>query len=220
MKVECIKKRYRKKEVLNGISFEASKGQCIGIMGGNGSGKSTLLSILAGVIKPDSGRVTTGRIGSDDICKIKIPCVGFVPQGTPLIEELTAYDNLRLWYNKSDMEISLKRGVLKTLGISGFLNVAVHKMSGGMKKRLSIGCVMGCNPDILLLDEPGAALDLLCKERIFEFLTDFKSDGGIVVLVTHDVYELPLCDKLYILKNGVLKPCLFDGDIHSLAGRL
>lgn len=89
-----------------------------------------------------------------------------------------------------------------------------------MKKRLAIGCAVAHKPKILLLDEPSAALDLICKARISNYLLDFKANGGIILLATHDIQELPLCDELYILKNGVLNPYTFDGNINKLAGSL
>jgi len=220
MKIKNIQKKYSKKQVLKGVSFEAQKGQCIGILGGNGSGKSTLLSILSGVLKPNDGRFLHNGHDLMRNQKIRSSLVGYVPQNTPLLEELTAYDNLRLWYDEPSLEKSLTSGVLAMLGIGEFLKVPVSKMSGGMKKRLAIGCSVSHNPEILLLDEPSAALDLLCKERISNYLLDYKSQGGIVILATHDVQELPLCDKLYILKDGVLTPYEFDGNVHKLVGRL
>ncbi|MBR3934722.1 MAG: ABC transporter ATP-binding protein [Clostridia bacterium] len=220
MRIEHIKKSYSGKTVLKDVSFEASKGQCIGILGGNGSGKSTLLSILAGVQKSDKGNFFLNGYDFKNSSKKLLSQVGYVPQNTPLLEELSAFDNLRLWYDESSLEKSLHSGVLAMLGVGDFLKVPVHKMSGGMKKRLAIGCAVGHNPEVLLLDEPSAALDLLCKERISNYLLDFKSRGGIIVLATHDVQELPLCDKLYILKDGYLEPYVFDGNVHRLAGKL
>ena len=169
MKVEHIKKSYSGNAVLKDISFEAVPGMCIGILGGNGSGKSTLLSILAGIQKHNGGRFEFDGADLLKNPKLRSELVGYVPQNTPLIEELSAYDNLRLWYLPDDMETSLDKGVLAMLGIGEFLKVPVCKMSGGMKKRLAIGCAVAHNPKILLLDEPGAALDLLCKERISNY---------------------------------------------------
>ena len=220
MKTENIKKNYGKKQVLKGISFGASTGECIGILGVNGSGKSTLLNILAGIGKCDSGDFSYNGINLFKNTKKRSEVVGYVPQSTPLLEELSARDNLRLWYDQGQMEKSLKSGVLAMLGIADFIKVPVCKMSGGMKKRLAIGCAVAHNPKILLLDEPSAALDLVCKERISNYLLDFKKQGGIVILATHDVQELPLCDKLYILKNGVLEEYNYDGNIHRLVGLL
>ena len=220
MKIENIQKKYGKNAVLNGVTFEATEGLCVGILGGNGSGKSTLFSILAGVSKPNGGKFLYDGVDLLKNSKKREELVGYVPQSTPLIEELTAYDNLRLWYEKDDMEKALNTGVLAMLGIKEFLKVPVYKMSGGMKKRLAIGCSVAHNPKILLLDEPSAALDLVCKERISNYLKEYKKSGGIILLATHDVQELPLCDKLYILKNGVLEAFEFDGNLHKLVGRL
>lgn len=221
---EHIKKTYRrgKKIVLRDISFTAEPGQCIGILGANGCGKSTLLSILSGVQNADSGTFFYGEknLLNKDIAIRKQ--IGYVPQENPLIEELSAYDNLQLWYCDSalDLETELKQGVLAMLGIPEFLHVKVSRMSGGMKKRLSIGCAVADNPEILLLDEPGAALDLICKERIDVYLKNCKTDGKIIFLATHEEREIELCDKIYILKNGVLSELEYDGNIHHLAGLL
>lgn len=220
MKIEHIKKSYGKHDVLLDISLEAKQGECIGILGGNGSGKSTLLNILSGIFKPDSGAFTFDGINLLKKSKQRSQILGYVPQNTPLIEELTAKDNLKLWYSNEDMQKELKTGVLGMLGIDAFLTTPVHKMSGGMKKRLAIGCAVAHKPKILLLDEPSAALDLTCKARISNYLLDFKKNGGIILLATHDVQEIPLCDKLFILKKGVFTPYMFDGNINRLAGSL
>ena len=146
--------------------------------------------------------------------------LGLVPQKPPLFEELTAKDNLLLWYDKAEMERELNGGVLNMLGIDAFLKVPVSKMSGGMKKRLSIGCAVAHHPKILLLDEPSAALDLICKERIANYLLEYKSRGNTVLLATHDANEISLCDELYILKNGKAVPFVYEGNIHRLVGQL
>ena len=221
MVIEQIKKNYKNKIVLKNISFNAKPGQCIGILGGNGSGKSTLLSILAGVSKADGGIFTFDGENLLINSKKRAELIGYVPQNTPLLEELTAWDNLRLWYSSvSLLKNDLKSGVLAMLGINDFIKTPVHKMSGGMKKRLSIGCAVAHNPKILLLDEPSAALDLICKQRITNYLSDFKANGGIVLLATHDLQEIPLCDQLYILKDGVVNSYEYDGNVHRLVGNL
>jgi ABC-2 type transport system ATP-binding protein len=222
MKIEIkgIAKKFGKKEVLKDISFTATNGKCIGILGGNGCGKSTLLSILAGIQNCDKGSfLYEGK----DLFKFsyqRSQIVGYVPQGTPLIEELNAKDNLLLWYDKETLKDELENGVLKMLGIGEFLNVPVSKMSGGMKKRLSIGCAISKHPPLLLLDEPMAALDLACKQEISEYLNKHKASGGIIILVTHDVLELKLCDECYIIKDGLTSPFDFDGNIEKLVKSL
>lgn len=207
LKVENIKKKYGKQEVLKEASFSCNVGQCIGIVGVNGSGKSTLLSILSGIQKADAGSVfmrgkdilrDKGYIGKN---------IGYVPQENPLIEDLSVMDNLRLWYCDSpyNLEEEIKAGFLKTLGINDFKRKTVKKLSGGMKKRVSIAIALHNAPELLLLDEPGAALDLMAKKIIRDYLKEYISDGGTVVIVTHDEEELDLCDEIYAVAEGRLK---------------
>jgi ABC-2 type transport system ATP-binding protein len=210
LEIKDIVKKYSKKTILNGVSLIAEGGACMGILGGNGCGKSTLLSILAGLSRADSGSLTTEKDGGKAV-------IGYVPQGTPLMEELSARDNLRLWYSSDDLKRELEDGVLKMLGVDAFLKVPVRKMSMGMKKRLSIGCAVYGNPDILLLDEPTAALDIVCKERIYAYIEHFRNKGGLVLFVTHDIHEFELCDKCYVMSGGVLTEYEYEGDIHKLA---
>lgn len=225
IEIEHLKKSFcrGKKEVLADISLTAQGGECIGILGANGCGKSTLLSIIAGIQKADSGSFRINETAYPISGKRKnIPQIGYVPQECPLIPELNALDNLKLWYCTSplSLEEELQTGVLAILGIPDFLKTPVEKMSGGMKKRLSIGCAVAKNPRLLLLDEPGAALDLICKEHIEVYLKHFKQKGNLILLATHEEREIALCDRLFLLKNGILNPLEYDGNIHQLAGKL
>lgn len=220
IEIKHIAKKFKKKQVLQDICLTAEGGTCIGILGANGSGKSTFLSILAGIQGCDAGQFLWEDVDLLKNTKKRTELVGYVPQGTPLIEELSARDNLLLWYDKKSMEQELSDGVLNLLGIGDFLNVTVSKMSGGMKKRLSIGCAMAKKPPILLLDEPTAALDLSCKQSIAAYLRHYKQTGGLLLLTTHDVMELDLCDAWYIIRDGVLVPFAYDGDVQKLVESL
>ena len=220
IEIQSIAKRYRNKEVLRDVCFSAKSGECIGILGNNGTGKSTLLSILAGVQASDSGAFLYEGRDLFRYPKQRSQLVGYVPQGTPLIEELTAWDNLRLWYDTGTLRQELNQGFLAMLGIGEFIRTPVSKMSGGMKKRLSIGCAIAQKPPVLLLDEPMASLDLPCKQRISRYLQKHKEAGGILLLATHDVMELALCDKWYILKGGALTPFQYDGNLQTVVDSL
>lgn len=220
VQIEHIVKSYKGKQVLRDVSLSAQGGQCIGILGSNGSGKSTLLSILAGVLRQDSGAFLCDGKNLLADPALRAEYVGYVPQGTPLIEELSAWDNLLLWYDRKALRAELDSGVLKILGIGEFLKTPVSRMSGGMKKRLSIGCAMAKRPPILLLDEPTAALDLACKQSIADYLRRYQRSGGLLILTTHDVLELELCDAWYILKDGVLVPFVYDGNVSKLVESL
>ena len=214
--IQNIRKGYRNKPVLQDVSFAAKSGDCVGVLGGNGTGKSTLLRTLAGVIRADAGQFLWNEFDLLRDEARRSAFVGYVPQGTPLLQELTAKDNLRLWYDGAALEQSLDSGVLKLLGVDQFLTTPVYKMSGGMKKRLSIGCAVAHDPRILLMDEPSAALDLVCKEQILQYLATFRRRGGIVILSTHDVQEINVCSARYMLRDGMASLYPYDGDVKQL----
>ena len=217
-----INKKYKNKTVLKDVSLSAQEGKMIGILGVNGSGKSTLLSILAGVLDADSGKMMyrdTDLLEKNNR-KHRSSIVGYVPQANPLIEELTAWDNLLLWCDRETVKRELSDGLLAMLGIDEFIKVPVFKMSGGMKKRLSIGCTVVNRPQILLLDEPCASLDIVCKDSIYNYYDNYLAGGGTIFLATHELEEIERCDKCYIINEGIVSEYNFDNDIHKLAGLL
>ncbi len=215
-----IRKSYGKRCVLRGVSFAAERGEAVGIIGANGSGKSTLLRVLAGILKPNAGEFLWE---GSDLLRSRAALertVAYVPQGTPLIEELSALDNLRLWYDRETLRASLEGGMLRELGIQDFLRVPASRLSGGMRKRLTIGCAISRDPQILLLDEPTAALDLAARERLLDYFSSFCARGGLILLATHDLRELETCSRCYLLRGGTAAPYVYDGDAHALAREL
>ena len=194
-----IKCGYRRKTVLDHVSFELSPGMCVGIVGINGSGKSTLLSVLAGIRQPLSGSFTC--FGHDLFRERTLfpRMVGYLPQDNPLMEDLTVFDNLKLWYGN---DIPSDADVLKELRIWELISMKVKSLSGGMKRRLSIACAVSENQPVLILDEPASSLDLHQKEIILDFMKSYTLRGGIILLSTHDEQEITSCDSVYYLKNG------------------
>ena len=185
-----------KKTVLTDVNIHAEGGECIGLLGLNGSGKSTLLSAIAGIKKPASGTV---------ICEGKI---GFVTQENALIDELSALDNLRMWtpLSKDDIKKSLTESDVSALKVSEFIDVKVKRMSGGMKKRLALTSVLMEKPDILLLDEPLAGLDIPAKTDILNVIDSYRKGGGIVFVASHAEEVFAHCDKIFVLKDGKCSP--------------
>lgn len=220
IELEGIQKSFGRKKVLENVSLTVSEGSCVGIVGGNGCGKSTLLSVLAGVQKAEEGSFCYRGVDLWKDRALAVKIVGYVPQENSLLEELTAWDNLRMWYDRETLKRELSGGVLAVLGIDSFLKMPVNRMSGGMKKRLSIGCAVAGGAQILLLDEPSAALDLVCKEQIYNYFKQFQAEGGTVFLATHEIQEVELCDQCCILKQGSLKAYEYDGNLHHLVGNL
>lgn len=207
IEVTNIMKKYKKKEVLKGVSFSANKGECIGIIGANGSGKSTLLAILAGAGKADSGSIYFNQQEAIGNSKLYSEYIGYVPQENPIIEELTVKDNLTLWctYAGIKYEDLKKHGSIDFLDLDSVINMTAGKLSGGMKKRLSIAFALCNKQPILVMDEPSAALDLVCKADIYNYMKYYINEGGTILISTHDEAELALCDRLFLLKHGKLK---------------
>ena len=206
IEVKSVAKKYGRHEVLKDVSFYATTGECVGIVGANGCGKSTLLKILSGSIKPDSGSLVYD--GADPLKNVKIfeRLIGYVPQENPLMTQLSVMDNLKFWYCDSSRSLKndLINGAPAMLGISAYADKRVDRLSGGQKKRLSIACALAKQPPVLIMDEPGASLDIVCKEDIKNYLQRYIQSGGTVILTSHEQTELELCSRMYLLKNGTM----------------
>ncbi len=214
--IKGITKKYGKNPILHDVSFIAKEGEEVCIVGKNGSGKTTLLSVLAGIREAEEGAFFLDGIDLFKDTKALVEHVSYVPQDPPLIPELSAKDNLLLRYSKEDMMKSLENGFLKELGIDEFFKTRVHNMSLGMKKRLSIGYALSGDPKILILDEPGASLDLSAKKIVRDFVKNFKAKGGIVIVASHEPDEIRDSDRHFLLKNGKLQQITVGDDLNGL----
>ena len=207
LEVTGLCKSYGKQKILDAVSFTAAPGTCVGIVGSNGCGKTTLLSILAGAVKADQGSIRYRNQEATGSPGVFAREAAYVLQENPLIEELTVRDNLSLWYRGSrrEMERDLAQGPAAMLGIPAMLKKPVARLSGGMKKRLSIACALSNHAGTLILDEPGAALDMECKADIRAYLEQYRKEGGTVILTSHEQSELALCTRMYVLRGGRLE---------------
>lgn len=200
MDFECVnvKKAYGRKRILRGISFEAAGGEIIGFSGDNGCGKSTLLSILAGVERPDHGEV---KLEGRSIYSIRnlTDRIGYVPQTDPLPGELRVSECLKLWSRSRD---DYQR-VTYEYELEDILRMKISRLSGGMRRRVSLACAAASDPDILILDEPTAALDMHYKQLIRSDIRRMAEDGAAVILVSHDYDELNLCNMCYRITDGI-----------------
>ena len=206
LEISGICKSYRRQVILEGVELTVEPGDCVGIVGYNGCGKTTLLSIISGALKADKGSIVFNGRQAVGRPRVFAEEAAYVPQENPLMEELTVRDNLLLWYrgSRKQMVSDLKGGAASMLGVDRMLDRTAGKLSGGMKKRLSIACALSNHAPVLIMDEPGAALDLECKEIIRNYLREYMASGGAVILTSHELAELALCTKMYILKGGVL----------------
>jgi ABC-2 type transport system ATP-binding protein len=175
-----IVKRFGEREALRRVSLQAGRGELVAIIGPNGAGKTTLLSILAGIQKADSGSVSHSP-GE----------VGWVPQQAALYGKLTVAENLRLFARLEkcpDVDGVVERMLAQT-GLGERRDDPVSQLSGGNKQRVNIAIGLLAAPEVLLLDEPSAALDPRQRERLWEFIRALAEQGTTVVYSTHNVQE-------------------------------
>jgi ABC-2 type transport system ATP-binding protein len=175
-----IVKRFGEREALRGVSLQAGRGELVAIIGPNGAGKTTLLSILAGIQKADAGSVSHSP-GE----------VGWVPQQAALYGKLTVGENLRLFARLEkcpDVDGVVERMLAQT-GLGERRDDPVSQLSGGNKQRVNIAIGLLAAPEVLLLDEPSAALDPRQRERLWEFIRALAEQGTTVVYSTHNVQE-------------------------------
>lgn len=218
LKVEALKKSYGKLVAVDGVSLQAGSGEIIGLLGPNGAGKTTTVSMIAGLVRPDSGSVQIeGRPldGDSDPNKRRI---GLVPQDVALFDELTAQENLRLFAALYDLDgTAARRAIGEALDLVGLVDRAqerVKNYSGGMKRRLNLAAALLHDPQILLLDEPTVGVDPQSRNAIFDNLEVLKKRGKTLIYTTHYMEEAErLCDRVIIIDHGKV---VADDTLHGL----
>jgi len=206
-----VQKKYKNEIILEDINFTIEKGQVVGIIGPNGIGKSTTLSLLTGLSK-----VTKGKIKYYDKKDFQSK-IGYVPQKNALYENLSGFDNLSFYYDILGIK-GKKKEKIKAIGryldLENQLDKKVSKYSGGMKRKLDIGAAILNDPEILIMDEPTAGLDIVTRKSILNLVKKLNEEGKTVIFTSHYVNEMKnLCDKVILLKE---KNIIFDGSFNEL----
>jgi ABC-2 type transport system ATP-binding protein len=196
LRAESVGKRYGERDALRDVSFSAAPGELVAVIGPNGAGKTTLLQILAGALRGHDGRVETGA---------RRP--GWVPQQAALYGKLSVAENLRLFARLErvpDVEGAVA-GMLDQTGLADRAGDPVGTLSGGNRQRVNVAIGLLAGPEVLLLDEPSAALDPRQRARLWEFVGGLARTGTTVVYATHDIAEAERhADRLLVLADGEL----------------
>jgi cobalt/nickel transport system ATP-binding protein len=203
---------------LDDVSFDVRRGEKIALLGANGCGKSTLLKILDGLLFPDSGTfeafgqpITEANLEDEQFSMGFRSQVGFIFQNSdaqvfsPTVREEIAFGPLQLGWGKKKVEERIA-DVLGMLDIRDLAERAPFQLSGGQKKRVAIASVLVMNPEVLLFDEPTAALDPRTQQWLIELIVELNTHGKTIVMATHDLDVL----------NVIADRCLVFSEDHRL----
>ena len=191
-KVIEIKKSFKNKEVLKGVSFTVEEGDKVALLGNNGAGKSTLLKIIAGQLQANAGRIETTLDFQTEI--------GMMQQGDILIDDLKVGDLVLLKCYMNQLEDIDIDALLKMVELEDFKNQYVLGLSGGQKRRLSLLLTILNEPRLIFLDEPTTGMDLESVDNFWHLLEEQKFTS---VVVTHDFNQIDhFFTKVLILKDG------------------
>jgi len=199
IKISNVNKTYGKHTILKDVSMEIKPGEIVALVGKNGCGKSTLIQILCGILKPDTAEISYWDKNPLENKKLFKEYIGYVPQDTPLLEELSVKDNLKFWAAGAS---EVDSGVIAQFELSEILNKKTKDLSGGMKRRLAIACTLQRKNKCIVLDEPTSALDIYYQNGIVEWMKAYSDDGGIIIMSTHNESEIAVADVVYILNEG------------------
>ncbi|WP_371930211.1 ABC transporter ATP-binding protein [Bacillus pumilus] len=189
------------------MSFQLKKGESFGLLGPNGAGKSTLIGIMTGLIRAASGTVTIGGKDLNKETKHAQQLIGIVPQEIALYLHLTAKENLMFWgrmYGLKGKELKSRvQETLELIGLEDRANDKVKVFSGGMKRRVNIGCAILHRPKLLIMDEPTVGIDPQSRNHILETVKTLNSEGMTMIYTSHYMEEVEyLCERMAIMDHG------------------
>ncbi|HSI89395.1 MAG TPA: FHA domain-containing protein, partial [Pyrinomonadaceae bacterium] len=198
-------------KLLDAISLSVAPNEFVGVIGPSGAGKSSLIEALNGVRPAGQGNVRVNNLDLYQHFDSLKQAIGYVPQDDIIHRELTVYKTLyyvaklRLSRDVSRSEITtIIDEVLDVTGLSERKNVAVNKLSGGQRKRVSIAVELITKPSVIFLDEPTSGLDPVTEDRIMRLFKQIAESGRTVIMTTHAMENVPLFDKIVILMRGKL----------------
>jgi putative ABC transport system ATP-binding protein len=196
--------------ILKGISLSIGRGEAVGLVGPSGSGKSTLLMTMAGLERPDSGRILVdgtdlSGLDEDGLARFRGRRIGIVFQSFHLVPTMTALENVALPLELADAPDAFARAEaeLAAVGLRDRLSHYPAQLSGGEQQRVAMARALAPDPAIIVADEPTGNLDEATGGSITDLLFSLKRDRGTtLVLVTHDIALARRCDRMVRLRSG------------------
>ena len=203
-------KRSAEKTALQSINLQIKKGSFFGLLGPNGAGKSTIINILAGLVNKTSGVVKIGGIDIDkdqQAAKFKI---GIVPQELVIDPFFNVRETLEIYAGYYGIKKSERRTdeIIEALGLKDKALATPRSLSGGMRRRLLVAKALVHNPEILVLDEPTAGVDVDLRNQLWNYVKKLNQSGTTILLTTHYLEEAEeLCDEIAIINHGQVIAC-------------
>src|SRR5208282_3931247 len=213
-----ISKSYGTRLALDNVSLALRPGEIAGLLGPNGAGKTTTLSILATLLRPDSGRILiNGKPPKTDRRGLG-RTLGLVPQSLALYPTLSAAQNVwhfaRMQGLSHNDAIEHCRRALEEVGLGDRADDPMHSFSGGMKRLLNLACGIVHSPSVLLLDEPTVGVDLQSREQLLALIRHYADAGAGVIYSTHYMEEAErICDRVLLIDRGKL---IAEGDLEKV----
>ena len=222
LQVEHLRKRFGDIQAVDRVSFQVEAGEIYGLLGPNGAGKTTCIAMICGLLRPDDGSVVVDGLDFWSQPTRAQQLMGVVPQEVALYEELSGEDNLIFWGKLAGLSAADARSrsaeLLEALNLTDRRKDIVKNYSGGMQRRINLGCALLHRPKLLLLDEPTVGIDPQARAKILDFVRERAAEGTSILYTTHYLEEAEtLCDRIGILDHGQL---LAEGTLNELQAKL
>lgn len=209
LRAKNIVKKYRKRTVVKGVSFEVNQGEIVGLLGPNGAGKTTSFYMIVGLIQPFSGKIF---LDEEDITSLPVykraqKGIGYLAQEASVFRNLSIEDNLRAVLEMTNYSKQYQKEKLETLisefGLQHIRKSKGNQLSGGERRRTEIARALAIDPKFILLDEPFAGVDPIAVEDIQTIVSKLKEKNIGVLITDHNVHEtLSITDRSYLLFEG------------------
>jgi ABC-2 type transport system ATP-binding protein len=207
-KTYAATKKTEAKIALSGIDLDIPRGSIFGLLGPNGAGKSTLINILAGLVKKSSGSVNIWGFDQDENPRQSRAAIGVMPQELNLDPFFTPGASLDMQAGLYGVPKNQRKTdeILRLIGLEDKADSYARSLSGGMRRRLLLGKALVHSPQILVLDEPTAGVDIALRQMLWDNVRQLNADGMTVILTTHYLEEAQkMCDQIAIIHEGSLR---------------
>ncbi|WP_313339663.1 ABC transporter ATP-binding protein [Sedimentibacter sp.] len=222
LNMENAIKRFGKNLALDYLSLKVNEGEVVGLLGPNGAGKTTCIKAIIGLLPIDEGDISVFNMKQDGKNKEIKSKIGFVTQEITIYEDMTAKENLAFFgslygLQKEELKDRINE-VAEIIGLEERLNDRPGSFSGGMKRRLNIGCSILHRPKLLIMDEPTVGIDPQSRNYILEFVKKAAAEGMSVIYTSHYIEEVEaIADRVYIMDQGHV---IASGTLQELIGRI